>query len=151
MPWASVNQRPLPDGHPSRPQIDLQNSILSTIFAERVMCGLPSGKRYIGMNVLKWERPISRYSPPSFHVCHRPESGEGFLKSHHILLCVEKILPMFGKVGPHLDEQPADLPVPGVGQDGGKEKERQLVPVANTFHMKSSSLWCIFWPPYCSG
>ena len=45
-------------------------------------------------------------------------------------------LPMFCKVCPPVDQQPADLPVPRVGEDCGYEEKRQLVTMANTFHMK---------------
>ena len=40
---------------------------------------------------------------------------------------------MFGKVGPPVDEESADLPVSRVGEDGRDEEERKLVAVANTF------------------
>ena len=40
---------------------------------------------------------------------------------------------MFGKVGPPVDEESADLPVSRVGEDRRDEEERKLVTVANTF------------------
>ena len=43
--------RPLPEGQPSLPQIDLQNSILSTMFEDSAMLGLLSGKGSRCLNV----------------------------------------------------------------------------------------------------
>ena len=40
---------------------------------------------------------------------------------------------MFGKVGPPVDEESADLPVSRVGENRRDEEERKLVAVANTF------------------
>ena len=40
---------------------------------------------------------------------------------------------MFGKVGPPVDEESADLPVSRVGENRRDEEERKLVTVANTF------------------
>ena len=50
-----------------------------------------------------------------------------------------QILPMFGKVGPPVNQQPADLSVPRIGEDSRYEEKRQLVTVAHTFHMKCES------------
>ena len=43
--------RPLPEGQPSLPQIDLHNSILSTMFEDSAMLGLLSGKDFLASTV----------------------------------------------------------------------------------------------------
>ena len=45
---------------------------------------------------------------------------------------------MFGKVGPPVNQQPADLPVPRIGEHSGNEEEGQLVTVAHTFQEKKA-------------
>ena len=39
---------------------------------------------------------------------------------------------MFGKVGPPVDKESADLSIPRIGEDSWNEEERKLVAVANT-------------------
>ena len=46
---------------------------------------------------------------------------------------------MFGKVGPPVNQQPADLSVPRISEDSRYEQKRQLVTVAHTFHVKCES------------
>ena len=55
---------------------------------------------------------------------------------------------MFGKVGPPVDEESADLPVSRVGENRRDEEERKLVTVANTFRsLDFRSHYMIFLSP----
>ena len=58
---------------------------------------------------------------------------------------------MFGKVGPPVNQQPADLSVSRIGEDSGYEEKRQLVTVAHTFHINAHPVYLSFMSPYCSG
>ena len=50
---------------------------------------------------------------------------------------------MFGKVGPPVDKESADLPVSRVGEDRWDEEERKLVAVANTFRSLDFRYHCM--------